>query len=208
MGPLIFGRDLANVFEQATENLPVSVVDRRAYDAVGSQHLMILEAWRDLLDFDAVFLAGSLPDSAMILRLMRDIGITAPVFGGVGLDSPELIGLGAESVEGVVVPSVFHPDIPAPHIKDFVARFEAVHGVRPDPSVAGGYDAVRLLAQAIEAAGSARPAAIANALRETRDWQGLTGVFNGSPTGELREAGMVLTEVRDGAFQYVRRSDD
>lgn len=200
-----FGRDLSNVFEETADGLPFTIVDRRAYDAVGSNHLTVLESWRDLLDFDAIFLAGSLPDGAQVLRLIRELDITVPVFGGVGLDSPELIMLGGADAEETLVPTVFHPDIPAQHISDFTARFLAAHGTLPDPSVAGGYDAVKLLVHAIETAGSARPAAIAEALRTVQGWEGLTGTFNGTPSGELREDGMVLTEVRDGAFQYLRR---
>lgn len=200
-----YGRDLANVFEEAADNLPFTIVDRRAYDVAGTNHRLVLESWRDLLDFDAIFIAGTLPDGAEVLERIREVGISAPVFGGVGMDSPELITLGGAAAEGTVVPSVFHHDIPAQHISDFSARFQAEHGTLPDPSIAGGYDAVRLLVHAIETAGSARPAAIAEALHAVQDWQGLTGTFNGTPSGELRTDGMILTEVRDGAFQYLRR---
>lgn len=203
-----FGRDLANIFEERANELSLTIVDRRAYDAVGTNHLSVLESWRDLFDFDAIFLAGSLPDGPQIMELMREIGIDVPVFSGVGFDSPDLIRLGGDIVEGVVVPTVFHHDIPEPHISDFSRRFQALHGHFPDPSVASGYDAVYLLVHAIESTGSARPADIAEALRTLRDWQGLTGTLSGTPHGELRDGGMILSIVRDGAFQYLRRGNE
>lgn len=203
-----FGRDLANIFEERANELSLTIVDRRAYDPIGSNHVSVLETWRDLFEFDAIFLAGSLPDGPQIMQLMRDIGIDAPVFSGVGFDSPDLIRLGGEIVEGVVVPTVFHHDIPDPQISDFSSRFHALHGHLPDPSVAGGYDAVYLLVHAIESTGSARPADIAEALRTLRDWQGLTGTLNGTPSGELRDGGMILSIVRDGAFQYLQRGSE
>ncbi len=198
-----YGRDLANFFEQRANDLNLTIVDRRAYEKVGGNHARVLAEWKHFHRFDAVFLAGSLPEGADIIREARELGIDAAILGGIGLDAPDLIATAGEYAEGVVVTSVFHPDIPRPEVLRFTQAYEQRLGVKPDASAAQGYDTVRLLADAIRRAGSAEPDKIAAALHATRQWKGVTGTHSFDEHGELSEKRIVLNVVRDGRFEYL-----
>jgi len=198
-----FGRDLARHFESRAAAGGLEVVDRRGYDGVGTNHSRVFRDWRDFFDFDAIFLAGSLPEGAEIIREIRALGIDVPIHAGIGLDSPALAQLGGEAVEGVHVTTVFHPDMPGPRVAAFVSAYQAETGERPDAAAAQGYDAVYLLAAAMEQAGSVQPAAIAGALRASQDYPGVSGRYRFNAWGELVDKAVIFQRVDDGVLQYL-----
>lgn len=202
-----YGLDLANYFEKRAEALGIDVVDRRSYDKASRNYRQVLQDWQSLYNFDAIFLAGSLPESADIIREMRSVGIKVPVFGGAGLDSTQLIKLGGKPVEGTVVTSFFAPDAPNPMVRKFDAGYEARYGELPDSSAAGGYDAINLLAYAITKAHSTVPAKIAYVLHHTVGWVGVTGVHTFNKNGDVVNKKIVLKIVRNGKFHYLPMKD-
>jgi branched-chain amino acid transport system substrate-binding protein len=197
-----YGVDLANYFEQRAHELGIAIADRRSYNMGGDNYAALLAEWAAFLKTDAVFLCGSLPESAQILREARAAGLKVPVFGAAGLDSPDLIRLGGASVEGTVVFSLFNVGDPRPEVRAFGERFRQRFGVLPDSTAAQGYDAVQLLVHAMQSAGSTVPAKVAAALRETRNWPGVTGRTTFSPQGDPVEKRMAKVVVRNGAFEY------
>jgi branched-chain amino acid transport system substrate-binding protein len=201
-----YGIDLANYFEQRAHELGITVADRRSYNMGGDNHAALLAEWAAFLKTDAVFLCGSLPESAEILREAREAGLKVPVFGAAGLDSPDLIRLGGASVEGTVVFSLFNAGDPRPEVQAFRERFHEKFGIPPDSTAAQGYDAVRLLVHAMKQARSILPIKVAAALRSTRGYQGVTGTSTFSDSGEPMEKRMAKVVVKDGRFVYFENS--
>jgi branched-chain amino acid transport system substrate-binding protein len=199
-----YGIDLANYFEQRAHELGITVADRRSYNMGGDNHAAILADWGAFLATDAIFLIGSLPESAKILQEMRVAGLKVPVFGGAGLDSPELIKLGGKNTEGTVVFSLFNMGDPRPEVQIFGEQFKKKFGVLPDSTAAQGYDTVKLLVQAMKTANSAVPDKVATALRATKNWQGVTGVDTYSSKGDLVGKHLAKVVVKNGKFEYFK----
>lgn len=197
-----YGVDLANYFEQRARELGIGIADRRSYNMGGDDHASVLRDWAALLKMDAIFLAGSLPESAQIVREARAAGISVPIFGGAGLDSQELIKRGGADVEGTVVFSLFNLGDPRPEVARFGERFHAKFGVLPDSTAAQGYDALNLVAQAMEKARSAEASRVASALRATKNWKGVTGINTFDEHGDLVSKRLAKVVVRDGKFVY------
>jgi branched-chain amino acid transport system substrate-binding protein len=64
-------------------------------------------------------------------------------------------------------------------VRRFDASFEAVYGRPPQNAFTGlGYDAVGLVASAIRRADSVKPAAVRDAIQETRRYRGVTGTLS------------------------------
>lgn len=199
-----YGLDLANAFEKGAGAHGVEVVDRTSYLAGAGDYRLAMQHWRDFYDFDAIFIAGSLPEAAQIIVAAREVGIDVPIFGGDGLDSDELIRLGKDAVEGTEVVSFFHPDDPEPAVAAFNERFRARYdGRSPDTSAALGYDAVRLLAETMHRAGTTEPARVAQALREPVGWRGVTGMHTFDSAGNVLGKHVVIQVVKDGKFEFV-----
>lgn len=201
-----YGLGLANAFEQAATRIGIDILARQAYeqsapDQPGSFQ-RILDEWKDI-PFDAIFLAGAPPQAGFFITQARKAGINAPIFGGDALDTPQLLSSTGPEAEGTVVASIFHPDNPRPEVQRFVNAFEQAYGKRPDSWAARGYEAVTLLAHAMEQAGSAEPDAVAEALRTMKDWHGLTGAFTFDANGDVVGQSMVKVVVRNRSFAFL-----
>ncbi len=204
-----YGLGLANAFEQHADAAGLQIVDRQSYDpAVAetpSSFARMIREWKNH-EFDAIFLAGMAPQAGYVVKHVRAAGIKAPIFGGDALDTAELLSSAGTDAEGVVVASIFHPDNPRPEVQRFNDRFKATYGVLPDSWAARGYEAIQLLAAAMERAGSPAPDRVAEALRSIDTWTGITGSFSFDEKGDVIGKTMVTVVVRDGRFQFLEEN--
>lgn len=200
-----YGRSLANAFEEHATELGIRVAARQSYDPnspPGAPALdPLLNEWKQI-GFDAILLAGETPQAATFVTEARRRGITAPVLGGDALGVPEFLDAGP-AAEGTVIVAAFHPDAPRDEVRRFSGAFRARYGRPPDAAAALGYDAVRLLADAISRAGTTAPDAIAAALHGTRGWEGVTGPFSYDRDGDLPNKPITTITVRGGKFVYL-----
>lgn len=199
-----YGEGLATAFEGAAVDHRVDVVGREAYGADGSGLDAIVDdvrQTRGARGVDAVFLAGVPPEAGEVIAALRRGGVGAPIFGGDALDTVELVESAGGAAEGVYVASEFHPDDPRPESQAFRQAFEARYGQPPDSWAARGYEAVRVLAQAMEAAGTAAPGAVADALRSDA-LTGITGPFRFDEKGDVVGKRLVTAVIRGGQFVY------
>lgn len=201
-----YGLGLANAFEQRARELRIDVVDRQSYDPAVTENPMsfqrLVAQWRDL-DFDVLFLAGMAPQAGYLIKQIRTEGITVPILGGDALDTPELILSAGDAAEGVIIASVFHPDDPRPEVQRFNRLFRASYDMEPDSWAARGYEAVRLLADAMNAAGSAAPEDVALQFRRMESWQSLTGTISFRSNGDVAGRSIVKTIVENGRFKFL-----
>lgn len=197
-----YGLDLANAFEKRANVIGVDVADRVSYLPGAGDYKLAMQYWKDFYSFDAIFLAGSLPEGAQIIKAAREIGIRVPIFAGDGLDSPDLIQLGGDAAEGVHVTSFYHPDMPTAEVQTFNEKFSKHFKKLPDTSAALGYDAVMLLAHAMTQAKSTVPADIARELHKLRGWPGVTGTHGFDDAGNVLDAPVVMQVVKKGQFEF------
>ena len=200
-----YGRDLANAFEERAAARGATVVARASYDpAQQTSDVTVQQVAREWKEMgpDAVFLAGEVPQAGPLIASFRRAGMALPVLGGDAMSSPALITRGGGAVEGTVVAAAFSAHDPRPEVQSFVAAFRRRWGVPPDAGSALGYDAVHVLAKAMEEAGSTDPAAVAAAMHRVR-YAGVTGPIAFTRSGDLLERRMVKVAVHDGQFRFV-----
>ena len=81
-------------------------------------------------------------------------------------------------------------------MRQFVADYEAEYGVPPDTAFAAlAYDAVMLVASAIERAGSAKQKEIADALELTDGFPGVTGAISFTPATHIPEKEVTIVHI-------------
>ncbi len=201
-----YGRDLANAFEERLAGLGHSVAARDSYDwddEIRPESFQpIFDRWRQL-ELDAIFLAGEVPSAGKLIAEFRRGGIDIPVFGSDALFSSALLTAAGEAADGTVVPGIFHPEDPRPEVQAFVRRFQDAYGTPPDAGSALGYDALRLLAHAMDEAPSLTSEDLARTLHALDSWQGVTGPVTFDEKGDLKSARLLKVIVRDGAFHYL-----
>ncbi len=199
-----YGTGLANAFAIGSEENGINIPDRKSYNLLSSVRIFEKDLlyWRKNYVFDAIFLAGSTPQAAQIIRTARDLDITVPIIGGDGLDNPDLIGIAGEKANNTFIGTVFNPERHEAKTAEFIKAFSRKYKTAPDSDTALGYDAVHLLAHAIRKAGSAVPRKIADALRSTEEWEGVTGEYSFDKKGDVFDKELYIKEISNNAFKY------
>jgi branched-chain amino acid transport system substrate-binding protein len=121
---------------------------------------------------DAVYLPGYYTEIDLILRQARDLGFDVPFFGGDGWDGVEL----DSHTEGCCFTNHYSPEDSRPSVQAFIAAYKAKYGGSvPDAFGITGYDAARVMFDAIKRAGSTNRDAIRDAIAQTKDFPGAGG---------------------------------
>ena len=149
-------------------------------------------------DPEFIYVPGYYTEVAVLIKQAREMGITCPIGGGDGWDSPDMVSVaGAEALNNTYFTNHYSVEDPDPAIQSFVEAYKAKYNKLPDSFAALGYDAARLLADAIERAGEADPVKVKEALEATKDFPGITGTMsideNHNPVKNI-----VVIEYKDG----------
>jgi branched-chain amino acid transport system substrate-binding protein len=124
---------------------------------------------------DAIFIPGYYTEVGLIARQARSLGITAPLLGGDGWDSSKLSEIGGAAINGSYFSNHYTTESTDPVVVEFIKRFKERTNETPDGLAALGYDAARILIQAMERAEEITPDSIRAELAKTEDFVGVTG---------------------------------
>ncbi len=173
-----YTKSLSRYFIAAFKHLGGTVIFEDNYtqgDQDFSAQLARLKASTQKPDF--LYISSYMPDLATIIRTIREAGLNYPVFGGDSYDDPGLFSaLGTQYGSDVyfVTHSYIAPGV-TPDMQMFMDLYQKKYGKPVDTLwVATGWDAIMVLAQAMEKAGSTDGAAMAKAM-ETTQFNLLTG---------------------------------
>src|SRR6185436_1415806 len=154
---------LADVFIENFKALGGTITGDESYSEGDTDFSAQLTAIR-ATNPQAIFVPGYYTEVGLIARQAKGLGIQAPLLGGDGWDSPSLIEIGGEALEGSYFSNHYSVDDPSPAIQKFVTDYRAKYGETPDALAGLGYDAAQILFDAIKRAGSTDPKAIRDAL--------------------------------------------
>lgn len=153
---------------------------------------------------DIIFAPGNYGDGALLIKQARELGLKQPFLGGDTWEAPEFIQVGGEAVEGVVYSTHYSAEAPVTDMSTtFVDEYSKQYkGKEPNTFAALGFDAYLVVLDAIKRAGAADSVKIRDALAETKDFKGATGVIT---LDENRNAvkSAVINEVKGGKFVYL-----
>jgi branched-chain amino acid transport system substrate-binding protein len=119
---------------------------------------------------DFIYISSYMPDLALMIRTLRESGVTVPVVGGDSYDDPGLFeALGAEYGSDIYFDTHgYLSDEANDKYSDWAAAYEEKFGSAPEAVwIMPGYDVVMALAQAMEEAGTTDGAEVAKAMEET-----------------------------------------
>jgi branched-chain amino acid transport system substrate-binding protein len=172
---------LAQFFKEAFEQLGGRVIEQKDYSGGDNDFRPQLTAIRQA-NPQVVFVPGFYTDVGQIAIQARDLGITQPLVGGDGWDSPTVIEIGGKAVDGCYFSDHYFVGEPRPAVQKFVAEIKRRSGKNPDANATLGYDAVRIFAEAVKRAGTLDRSAIRDQIAATKDFQGVSGVITMGPT--------------------------
>ncbi len=149
-----------------------------------------------------IFVPGYYTEVGLIARQAREQGIKVPLMGGDGWDSDKLTEIGGESVNGSYFSNHYTQEDPRPEVQNFIKNYQARFGSKPDALAASGYDAARILFEAIKTANSVEGKAIRDALAATKNFNGVTGIITINENRDATKSAVVL-QVQGKDFKYV-----
>lgn len=197
-----YAKGLAKAFKTQLEANGGKVVAEEAYVADDVDFKSTLTNLKGA-NPDFIFIPGYYEEVGLIVKQARELGITAPLMGADGWDSPTLLELaGADALNNTFITNHYSSGDPDQKIQDFVKAFEAENGSAPNAFHALGYDTIYYLKDAIERAGDdVTGETIAKALAETKDLSLVTGTFTVDEKHNPVKSATVLEYV-DGAQEF------
>ncbi len=139
-------------------------------------------------------------DVGLIAKQARELGFKGAMVGVDGWDSPELVKIAGDAIEGGVFTNHYSKDDSRPVVQDFVKRYQEKYKSDPDALAALAYDGANILFDAIKRAGKTDAAAIRDALQAT-DSDGVIGkITYDANRNPIKSA--VIVEIKDGKQVY------
>ena len=124
---------------------------------------------------DVIFLPDYYNTVGLIAQQIKQQGINATLIGGDGWESPDLFTIGGTAVEGAYFSTHYSSSAPSAETKKFVDAYKAEYGKEPDAFAALGYDATKVMLDAMTRAGSTDKTAVKDKINSTVDYKGATG---------------------------------
>ncbi len=151
---------------------------------------------------EVIAATGYYTEAALICLQARSLGLDGPIIGGDGWEAPQLTELGGKAVEGTYYSTYFSADNTAPEVRAFVRRYQARwDGEKPEAVSALGYDALRLIADAIRRAGTTEGPKLRDAVADTKNFPGVTGNTTIDEHRNSAKAAVMLV-VRNGHTEF------
>lgn len=147
---------------------------------------------------DVIYVPGYYEEVGKIIKQARELGIKAPFMGGDGWDAPQLVEIaGKDNLNNTYISNHYAPDDNSAEVQTFVSAFKKEYNKVPDAMAVLGYDAVKMLADAVKRANSAEPEKIKDALKATKDFKAATGTITLNENHDPVKSAVVL-EYKDG----------
>jgi branched-chain amino acid transport system substrate-binding protein len=191
---------LADYFTETFKKLGGEVVIDQSYSAGDMDFKSQLTAIRAKAP-EAIYVPGYYTEVGLIGRQSRELGIKAPLMGGDGWDSPKLKEIGGKALEGSFFSNHYSDEDQAPMVQEFIKNYKASFGTTPDGLAAMGYDAMKILADAMGRSASFANADVRNAIAATKDYQAVTGIITINEKRDAVKSAVVL-KVTDNSFKY------
>jgi branched-chain amino acid transport system substrate-binding protein len=192
---------LAEYFTKEFKQLGGDIVSNESYSGGDTDFRAQLTSIKNA-NPEAVFIPGYYNDAGNIAQQARSLGITVPLLGGDGWDHPDVVKLGGKAVEGVYFSTHFSAEDKNPIIQKFVQAYKSQFNETPSGLAAMGYDAAKILSDAMQRAKSTDAEAIRKALEETKDYEGVTGKITINKEHNAIKPAVVL-QIKGGEFKYV-----
>jgi branched-chain amino acid transport system substrate-binding protein len=201
-----YSQGLAKVFTGKFTSLGGKIVGTQSYangDADFRSQLTAIKATNPTL----LFVPGYYTDIGQIAIQARDLGITVPLLGGDGWESPKLIEIGGKALEGCFYTNHYFYADPSPVVSGFVQKYKERYGQIPDALAALGYDDMKTLADAMKRATKLDGPSLRDAIAQTKGLVGVTGTITIGPERNAMGKKLVIEEIKNGQLTLAATID-
>lgn len=207
-----FGDSVRAAFVEEAANLGIEVLEEIGYAPFEVTDLTTEMTRINSLEPDALVVTGYYNDGLLAARNAEEVGLDVKVVYGIAqgtYDQPQFVADAGDLAE-CFYDSNYHWDASDPAAQEVRDSFQELYGEEMRTSAVLAYQAMYVIADAIERAGSADPAAIRDALAETNYADHIlpySGSITFDDTGETEVASPVVMQVQDGQIVQVWPTD-
>ena len=200
-----FSKSGFDVMKAAAEKAGLKIIDIESFgqkDADFSAQLTKIKSLKP----DAVGISALVEPTSGVLLQARQLGFGKEtlLIGGNGANSPKLGAIAGAAADGLIVGSPWFIGKEADGNPAFVAAFKARYNKDPDQFAAQAYDALKIMAIAIDKAGAVDSEKVTAALAKT-DFHGVMGPFQFTDHRDpATAAGVVVLTMKDGKFVILK----
>ena len=189
---------LGGFFEEAFTQGGGAIVGKGTYTPNDADFSAILARVAEVKP-DVLYLPDYYTIANRVGAQAKERGLTVTMMGGDGWDSPDL---DLKAVDGGYFTNHFSAEDPRPAVQEWVKKYQARYGAKPDTVATLAYDAANLLYTAIQNADSDDPAKVKDVLAALKGFEGVSGKISFDPSHNPVKSAVVL-RVKDGAVRYV-----
>jgi branched-chain amino acid transport system substrate-binding protein len=196
-----FSKDGYEAFKKALDDNKIQIVDTETFATGDKDFSAQLTKARDAKP-DVLVVEALLNPVVGLTVQARQLGITAPIVGGNGFNSPAFIQQAGRASEGVIVGAAWNSAQPNPKSQAFINAYKAKFNSDPDQFAAQAYAGVYIMAQAIKNGNSIERPAIRDNLAKIQNFDTVLGSFSFT-AGRDANHKAVIQIVKDGKFQIL-----
>jgi len=192
-----YSKGLASFFKDAFTKGGGSILAEESYLQKDQDFKTILTKVK-ALNAEIIYIPGYYEEVGKIVKQARELGITVPIVGGDGWDSPKLVEIGTgPALNNTYFTNHYSADDTSPASQAFVEAYKKEYGQAPDAMAVLSYDGTNILIDAIKRANSVDPEKICEALAATKDYVAITGSTTLNGTHDAVK-NVVIIEMKDG----------
>jgi len=197
-----FARTLAKFFRQDFSQSGGKIIQEEFFSSPQDFPGLIAKLQAARVRPDLIFVAAGPEVSAQAVKQIRGAAIAVPIAGGDSFDSDSLIRVpGPKLAHNVYFATHSFQGETRPEVRFFDAAYRQEYGHAPENAFAAlGFDALGMIADAIQRAGTTAPLSLCQALAQTKNYPGVTGNISYRPSRAPAKPVSII-EVRQGRFQ-------
>lgn len=196
-----YGQGVATFFRDAAEAEGLTVLGFEGTEEASNFESIIQPILA--LDPDLIYFGGIYSQTGIFISQARAAGYEGIFLGPDGFDSSEFAELAGDAGVGTYYTTVAAPPTFYPDAAQYIEDYEETFGEQPQPFSAQAYDSMGIVLAAIaaaaeEAGGLPTRAQVAEAVRATENYEGITGTYTFDDNGDPEYATYVVIEVTSG----------
>ncbi|HEY2757182.1 MAG TPA: ABC transporter substrate-binding protein [Pseudolabrys sp.] len=196
-----FGRGAVAEFDKQMKELGATTVMTEYFEHGTSDFYTLLTKLK-ASGADGVFVAAETQDGSIFVKQKAELGLPVKVFGVGSWATSDFIKLTGDASEGIYAAVPYASTMTTPKNKPFVDAYAARFKDAPGKYSTAGYNAISILAQAIDRAKSTDAEKIREALTKT-DYEGPNGHFKFDAKGQASGFTVVLVQLTKGSPKVV-----
>jgi branched-chain amino acid transport system substrate-binding protein len=192
-----YGKGVTDVFKRRFTELAGTVLSEKYYAEGTSDFVAYVKEIKTMTP-DAIYMPGYYTEISGILKEVKTQGVKSKLMSVEGAAQPQIIEIAGDAAEGLVYPQPpYDPESNDWDTKHFVATYKAKYPTAPDIDAAFAYDAMRIVAKAVESCTN-YPVDLRSRLADT-SFKGITGDIAFDSNGDVNIEPKMF-QIKDGKF--------